>query len=144
LLLSQKLLLFLQNTTIATITITTITTAMQLSTLSMASLLWCCIASSDAFLPAAPPVLLAFRPSTYLARQKLNDMDLMAIENVAEICLRADEVVALGAECDLEEHEALVNQLEDQREILAEHVLYIDSILEKLKGRVVDGAQQEQ
>ena len=102
---------------------------MQLSTL-IASL---CIASSAAFMPA--PV--ASRTSA-LAPQKLNDMDLMAIENVAEICLRGDEV-AMGAECDLEEHAALVNQLEDQRAILAEHVLYIDSILERLKGGVVNG-----
>jgi hypothetical protein len=117
----HKAFALLQNT------ITIIT--MKLSTL-IASL---CIASSAAFMPA--PV--AFRPST-LARQKLNDIDLMAIENVAEMCLRGDEI-AMGAECDLEEHAALVNQLEDQRAILADHVLYIDSILEKLKGGVVDG-----
>ena len=37
-------------------------------------------------------------------------------------------------ECDVEEYEALLNQLTEQRAILAEHVDYIDNLLEKLKG----------
>jgi hypothetical protein len=119
------LLFFLQHT---------LAIIMQLSTL----IAYLCIVSSAAFMPA--PV--AFHASTHLARDKLSDMDLMAIENVAEMCLRGDEI-AMGAECDLEEHAALVNQLEDQRAILAEHVVYIDSILEKLNGGggVVNGEE---
>jgi hypothetical protein len=61
----------------------------------------------------------------------------MAIENVAEIRLQTDELAIMAWDCDLEEHEALVNQLQDQRDILAEHVAYIDSILSKLKGHKV-------
>ena len=65
--------------------------------------------------------------------QQLNDIDEMCIENVAELCLQADEVLA-NTECDLEEQEALVNQLEDQRALLATHVERIENLLHRLKG----------
>lgn len=63
----------------------------------------------------------------------------MVIENVAELCLQTDELAAMADDCDLEEHEALVNQLQDQRDILSDQVTYIDSILAKLKGHEIDG-----
>ena len=70
-------------------------------------------------------------------RQQLDDIDEMCVENVAELCTRAD--VAISG-CDVEEYEALVNQLEDQRSILLEHVDYIDNLLHKLKG---DGREKK-
>ncbi len=63
---------------------------------------------------------------------KLSDIDLMAIENVAELCLQAEE--ALVDDCDLDEHEALVNQLAAQRGILVDQVAYLDDLLNRLKG----------
>ena len=76
-------------------------------------------------------------------RQRLSDIDLMAIENVAELCLNVESMVE---ECDLDEHEALVNQLTDQRDILEEernkldeHSKYLNEILAKLRGHEVQG-----
>ena len=76
--------------------------------------------------------------TTALNRQKLSDIDLMAIENVAELCLHAED--ALADECDLEEHEALVNQIQDQRDIMMEQINYMDDLLGRLKGHNVNGA----
>ena len=69
----------------------------------------------------------------------LNQVDEMCIENVAEFCLDA------AMECDLEEFEALVNQLTDQRKYHAEQVQLIDGLLGKLAMRsdsnmIVNGA----
>lgn len=63
---------------------------------------------------------------------KLNDIDLMSVENVAELCLQAEG--ALVADCDLEEHEALVNQLEAQRDLLLNQVAYLNDLLDRLAG----------
>lgn len=70
--------------------------------------------------------------SNFKMTQKLSDIDLMAIENVAELCLQAEE--ALAAECDLEEHEALVNQLTEQRKLLLDQGNYLDGLLARLHG----------
>ena len=59
-------------------------------------------------------------------------MDEICIENVAEFCLDANNKIGQG--CDVEEYEALVNQLVDQREQLVKHVDYIDKLLAKLQG----------
>lgn len=69
----------------------------------------------------------------------LNQVDEMCIENVAEFCLDA------AMECDLEEFEALVNQLTEQRKYHAEQVQLIDGLLGKLAVRsdsnmIVNGA----
>ena len=69
----------------------------------------------------------AASPSTPSWRHALlSDMDLTAIENVAEYCLDIDEAADVysttsaytAPECDLEQHQALVNRLKDQREVL--------------------------
>eukprot|EP00538_Stauroneis_constricta_P002035 CAMPEP_0119546276 /NCGR_PEP_ID=MMETSP1352-20130426/770_1 /TAXON_ID=265584 /ORGANISM="Stauroneis constricta, Strain CCMP1120" /LENGTH=109 /DNA_ID=CAMNT_0007590965 /DNA_START=98 /DNA_END=427 /DNA_ORIENTATION=- len=70
-----------------------------------------------------------------VAATKLTDIELMGIENTAELCV-ADVLVE---DCDLEEHEALVNRLQEQKDILGKEVAEIDSILSKLKGHTVDG-----
>jgi hypothetical protein len=69
--------------------------------------------------------------STKLYVKQLNDIDLMCIENVANLCTQADS--ALDG-CDLDEYEALTNQLNDQRAIIQTHVDKIDSILTQLAG----------
>ena len=69
--------------------------------------------------------------TTKLRNQRLSDVDEMCIENVAELCTRAD--VAIDG-CDLEEYEALSNQLNDQRAFLQEHVDRIDLLLRKLSS----------
>ena len=87
--------------------------------------------SSEALLPVAN---LSMRRgvSNIEMVQKLSDIDLMAIENVAELCLQAEE--ALATECDLEEHEALINQLTEQRKLLFGQVDYLDGLLARLQG----------
>lgn len=77
-----------------------------------------------------------------LRLQQLSDIDEMCIENVAELCLRTDLAVE---GCDLEENEALVNQLVEQRRMLAEHaesvskhVAKIDGLIARLQGGVVE------
>ncbi len=63
--------------------------------------------------------------------EQMSDVDLMCIENVASLCTEADS--ALDG-CDLEEYEALTNQLKDQRAIMQTHVDTIDGILGRLAG----------
>ena len=75
--------------------------------------------------------------------RQLSEIDIMALENVAEFCLSVDSMVE---ECDLDEHEALVNQLSEQRNILLQqrdildgHVRYLDGVLGRLLGHEVAG-----
>jgi alpha-glucuronidase len=83
--------------------------------------------------------------STKLHRQQLNDMDLMCIENVANLCTQADS--ALDG-CDVDQYEAMTNQLKDQRAIIQEqraimqtHLDEIDGILARLAGDTAVAAQ---
>jgi cysteinyl-tRNA synthetase len=78
-------------------------------------------------------------PQQQMSR-KLNDIDEMCIENVAELCLQVDEVLA-STECDMEEYEALLNQLQDQKTLLQAHVERIDDLVHRLKA---DGLAKEQ
>jgi hypothetical protein len=75
---------------------------------------------------------------------KLNELDEQCIENVAEYCLQAEKVLGHGdaeaAGCDVEEIEALVNQLQEQRDLLNQHVKYIDSLLHKLQSGGINNA----
>ena len=83
-------------------------------------------------------------PSSHrLSAKKLNDVDEMCIENVAELCLKAD-MMALSEECDLDEQEALVNQLEDQKTIMEAQANRIDHLLQRLKGQSVNGLLKEE
>jgi hypothetical protein len=92
------------------------------------------MAAADAF---TPPYAHR-RVSTKLHRQQLNDVDLMCIENVANLCTQADS--ALDG-CDLEEYEALTNQLKDQRAIMQTHLDKIDGILARLAGDTTMAAE---
>eukprot|EP00956_Cyclotella_meneghiniana_P017477 scaffold28523_cov62-Cyclotella_meneghiniana.AAC.1 len=57
---------------------------------------------------------------------ELSAIDEMCIENVAEYCLHET--------CDVEEYEALVNQLEEQRNHFIGHVANVESLLKRLKN----------
>mmetsp|Transcript_5415 Transcript_5415/g.11767 ORF Transcript_5415/g.11767 Transcript_5415/m.11767 type:complete len:134 (-) Transcript_5415:268-669(-) len=56
---------------------------------------------------------------------ELSPIDEMCIENVAEFCLHES--------CDIEEYEALINQLEDQKTHFIEHIATVESLLHRLK-----------
>ncbi|KAL3764010.1 hypothetical protein ACHAW5_000049 [Stephanodiscus triporus] len=56
---------------------------------------------------------------------ELSSIDEMCIENVAEFCLHEA--------CDIEEYEALINQLEQQKEHFIKHVATVESLLVRLK-----------
>uniref|UniRef100_A0A7S4QC12 Uncharacterized protein n=1 Tax=Ditylum brightwellii TaxID=49249 RepID=A0A7S4QC12_9STRA len=63
-------------------------------------------------------------------KRQLSSIDLVCIENVAEFC------VGRGRdECSLEDADALVNQLKDQRDILTVEAFNVDSLLKKLHAR---------
>jgi hypothetical protein len=89
------------------------------------------MAAAEAF---APPYARR-HVSTKLYGQQLSDVDLMCIENVASLCTQADS--ALDG-CDLEEYEALTNQLQDQRAIMQTHLDKIDGILARLGGATTE------
>lgn len=86
--------------------------------------------SSRAFLPLGHSEQRLL--NNVLNSQKLSDIDLMAIENVAELCLNAEDLLA--SECDLEEHEALVNQLTAQKALLEDQLKYLNNLLMRLNG----------
>lgn len=56
---------------------------------------------------------------------ELSPIDEMCIENVAEFCLHES--------CDIEEYEALINQLEEQKAHFIKHVANVESLLLRLK-----------
>merc|ERR1719203_491735 len=56
---------------------------------------------------------------------ELSPLDEMCIENVAEYCLHE--------QCDIEEYEALINQLEEQKAHFINHVANVESLLARLK-----------
>jgi uncharacterized protein YdcH (DUF465 family) len=58
-------------------------------------------------------------------KSELSPTDEMCIENVAEFCLHES--------CDVEEYEALINQLEDQKAHFIRHVANVESLLIRLK-----------
>mmetsp|Transcript_21659 Transcript_21659/g.33025 ORF Transcript_21659/g.33025 Transcript_21659/m.33025 type:complete len:132 (+) Transcript_21659:144-539(+) len=61
-----------------------------------------------------------------LRMTELSPIDEMCIENVAEFCLHET--------CDVDEYEALVNQLEEQRDHFICHVANVESLLQRLKN----------
>lgn len=57
---------------------------------------------------------------------ELSPIDEMCIENVAEFCLHES--------CDIEEYEALLNQLEEQKTHFIKHVATVELLLSRLKN----------
>jgi hypothetical protein len=56
---------------------------------------------------------------------ELSTIDEMCIENVAEYCLHET--------CDIEEYEALINRLEEQKIHFINHVATVETLLVRLK-----------
>mmetsp|Transcript_9237 Transcript_9237/g.22031 ORF Transcript_9237/g.22031 Transcript_9237/m.22031 type:complete len:125 (+) Transcript_9237:113-487(+) len=111
----------------------------------IASLLFavCLLVSSHAFMAIRHPHRHHFGGSPFTTTEdeaysplssvpKLNDVDLMAIENVAELCMDTDKAIRDG--CDLEQYDALVHRLQAQRAMMLDQVEYIDDLLNRLQG----------
>ena len=104
----------------------------------------CLLVSSHAFMVIRDPLSHQFGPPFSIHDEqswqlesvpKMNDVDLMAIENVAELCLQTEEAIQDG--CDLDQYDALANQLQAQRAMLLDQVEYIDDLLNRLQGNTV-------
>jgi len=81
--------------------------------------------------PQPRPLLSPVVAST--AGDPLSDIDEMCLENMAQLC--ADNDNAVDSQCDVDDYEALVNRLEDQRRYHAEHVAHLDQVLEELTSQ---------
>ena len=68
--------------------------------------------------------LQALQASTHHSPE-LSPIDEMCVENVAEFCLHE--------QCDLEEYDALINQLQEQRDYMLNHVAKVETLLRHLK-----------
>ena len=82
--------------------------------------------ASEAFAPAfrsAPLPSVDLQSSAH--PPELNPIDEMCVENVAEFCLHE--------QCDIEEYEALINQLQEQRDYMINHVAKVETLLRHLK-----------
>jgi len=56
----------------------------------------------------------------------MSDVDIMCLENAADLC-------SLYEECDIEEREALLNRFTDETEIMAERIATITALVKHLK-----------
>mmetsp|Transcript_5997 Transcript_5997/g.8478 ORF Transcript_5997/g.8478 Transcript_5997/m.8478 type:complete len:205 (-) Transcript_5997:169-783(-) len=61
-----------------------------------------------------------------VAKHQLEPMDLMCVENAAEFCLSE------YGECSLEDNEAIVNQLKDQRDLLLKEAFHVERLMKDL------------
>jgi hypothetical protein len=81
------------------------------------------------------------RPPACLSAEKLSDMDVMCLENVAELCGQVEEI------CDVEDREAIINQLDAQLTEFHNDHIHLESF-DRLKELVQhrhqeDGATKE-
>ncbi|CAJ1945498.1 unnamed protein product [Cylindrotheca closterium] len=109
----------------------------------LASLLFavCLLVSSHAFMAIRHPqhhfgvqfsTIEDQSPSCFSSVPKLNEIDLMAIENAAELCMHSDK--AIRDTCDMEQYDALVYRLQAQRAMMLDQVEYIDDLLNRMQG----------
>ena len=82
----------------------------------------------------APIMTKAPTATTLFNTPPLNQVDEMCIENVAQFCLQYDHNSAGPDECDVEEFQALVNQLTDQRAYHVSQTALIDDLLQQLQS----------
>ena len=87
--------------------------------------------STNAFSPRNIALLNRHRSLTLSASTHLSEIEELCVENAAAYCLEEDLVVQ-SSECDLEEHEALVSTLSQQREYHLEQTHTIHELLHKL------------
>ena len=65
--------------------------------------------------------------SSTAGKNVMSDIDLMCLENVADLC-------SIYEECDLEEREALLNRFAEETAIMAERVATINALVKHLKS----------
>jgi len=56
----------------------------------------------------------------------MSDMDLMCLENAADLC-------SFYEECDIDEREAILNRFADETEMMAERMATINALVKHLK-----------
>lgn len=56
----------------------------------------------------------------------MSDMDIMCLENAADLC-------SFYEECDIEEREAILNRFADETEIMAERMATLNALVKHLK-----------
>mmetsp|Transcript_13645 Transcript_13645/g.29653 ORF Transcript_13645/g.29653 Transcript_13645/m.29653 type:complete len:135 (+) Transcript_13645:165-569(+) len=99
-------------------------------------------AQTNAFVPVNPALSLgkSSGSGTTILNEKhapeLSPIDEQCIENVAEFCLHE--------QCDLEEYEALVNQLQEQRDYMINHIVKVEHLLKRLKDSNVPDYNPEE
>jgi hypothetical protein len=81
--------------------------------------------------------LSRYRPaSACLSAEKLSDMDVMCLENVAELCGQVEE------SCDVEDREAIINQLDAQLTEFHNDHIHLESF-DRLKVLVQHDHQED-
>jgi len=108
------------------------TTAMMTMTMTMILLL--SITDVDAFTSSSsvqvsiqPRVTTTRQYAGHAATQKvMSEMDIMCLENAAELCSLYDE-------CDLEEREAMLTRFQQQTEIMADRIATMQALVKHLK-----------
>mmetsp|Transcript_22058 Transcript_22058/g.46461 ORF Transcript_22058/g.46461 Transcript_22058/m.46461 type:complete len:131 (+) Transcript_22058:181-573(+) len=61
-----------------------------------------------------------------VGREVMSDIDIMCLENAADLC-------SFYEECDIEEREALLNRFADETEIMAERIATMNALVKHLK-----------
>mmetsp|Transcript_5778 Transcript_5778/g.14430 ORF Transcript_5778/g.14430 Transcript_5778/m.14430 type:complete len:133 (-) Transcript_5778:180-578(-) len=64
--------------------------------------------------------------SSTLGKDVMSDIDLMCLENVADVC-------SFNEECDLEEREALLSRFAEETFIMAERMATMNALVKHLK-----------
>lgn len=61
-----------------------------------------------------------------VGKELMSDMDIMCLENAADLCSFYDE-------CDIEEREALLNRFADETDIMAQRIATMNALVKHLR-----------
>lgn len=86
---------------------------------------------------------MAAAAASAAADHHLSEIDELCIENAARYCLENDLAATTSNECDLEEYEALVGTLQQQRDYHLHHTHILNNLLRKLPDVNVGPIQQK-
>lgn len=64
--------------------------------------------------------------SVVKGKDLMSDMDIMCLENAADLC-------SFYEDCDIEEREAILNRFSDETEIMAERMATLNALVKHLK-----------
>jgi len=89
------------------------------------------LVSTNAFVVRPPSETVKTRAQLlasrlYANKDPLNDMEAMILMNVADFCLKEDE-------CSLEDKDALIQTLKEQRALMAHNMDNLDALLKRLR-----------